>query len=164
MLDQYGFRPGHDTEQPIFQILDKTPSCLNKTDNFEYFLGIFLDLKAFDILLNKLKHYGFRGTTINTWFRNYLTNRKQCASVLRKQNLTQKCIKVTSRVCFCFFLFINDLPNATDFFSSLFADDTGLCMSDISQFDLIDRSNTELSKAAIWFKSNELTLNVKKST
>ena len=35
-------------------------------------------------------------------------------------------------------------------------------MSDISQFDLIDRSNTELSKAAIWFKSNELTLNVKK--
>ena len=40
-----------------------------------------------------------------------------------------------------FLLFINDLPNATDFFSSLFADDTGLFMSDISQFDLIDRSN-----------------------
>ena len=36
-------------------------------------------------------------------------------------------------------------------------------MSDISQFDLIDRSNIELSKAALWLKSNELTLNIKKA-
>ena len=62
-----------------------------------------------------------------------------------------------------FLSFINDLPNATEFFSSLFADDTELFMSDISQFDLIDRSNIELGKAAIWFKSNEQTLNVKKT-
>ena len=38
-----------------------------------------------------------------------------------------------------FLLFINDLPNATDFLHlALFAEDTGLFMSDISQFDLID--------------------------
>ena len=41
-------------------------------------------------------------------------------------------------------------------------DDTRLFMSDISQFDLIDRSNIELSKAALWFKSNKLKLNIKK--
>ena len=169
---QYGFRPGHDTEQPILQILDKIYSCLNKTDNPEYFIGIFLDLKkAFDtvdhdILLNKLEHYGFRGTT-NTWFRNYLTNRKQFISIEGTQS-TQKYIKVgvpqgSVLGPLLFLLFINDSPNATDFFTSLFADDTGLFMSDISQFDLIDRSNIELSKAALWFKSNKLTLNIKKT-
>ena len=36
-------------------------------------------------------------------------------------------------------------------------------MSDISQLDLIDRSNIELSKAALWFKSNKLTLNIRKT-
>ena len=40
-----------------------------------------------------------------------------------------------------FLLFINDLPNATNLFTSLFEDDTGLFMSDISQFDHIDNSN-----------------------
>ena len=68
---QYGFRPGHDTEQPILQILDKIYSCLNETNNPDYVLGIFLDRKkAFDTvdynsLLNKLEHHGFRGTTKN---------------------------------------------------------------------------------------------------
>ena len=45
-----------------------------------------------------------------------------------------------------FLLFINDLPNATEFFTSLFANNTGLFMSDISQFDLIDRSDCEPNK------------------
>ena len=55
-----------------------------------------------------------------------------------------------------FLSFINDLPNAAEFSTSLFADDTGLFMSDTSQFDLIDKSNIELSKA-----SNKLILNIK---
>ena len=62
-----------------------------------------------------------------------------------------------------FLLFINDLPNASEFCTSLFADDTRLFMSDISQFDLIERSNIKLSKAALWFKSNKLTLNIRKT-
>lgn len=45
-------------------------------------MGVFLDLaRAFDtvnheILLRKRDHYGIRGT-VNEWFRNYLTERKQ---------------------------------------------------------------------------------------
>ena len=68
---QYGFRPGHDTEQPILKILDKIYSCLNETNNPDYLLGIFLYLKKafdtvdYDSLQNKLEHYGFRGTTKN---------------------------------------------------------------------------------------------------
>jgi len=48
------------------------------------------------------------------------------------------------------------------FYIPVCMDDTRLFMSDISQFDLIDRSNIELSKAALWFKSNKLKLNIKK--
>jgi len=49
-------------------------------------LGIFLDLqKAFDtvdrnILLTKLYNYGIRDITYS-WFKNYLTNKKQFVSV-----------------------------------------------------------------------------------
>jgi hypothetical protein len=51
----------------------------------EYVIGIFLDFnKAFDtvnhqILLNKLFHYGIRGTALK-WFTSYLSGRKQFIS------------------------------------------------------------------------------------
>ena len=61
--------------------------CLMHVCDFsEYTLGIFIDLtKAFDtcdvkILLDKLEHYGFRGTS-NLWFKNYLKGRKQFTSI-----------------------------------------------------------------------------------
>ena len=82
---QFGFRPKHDTNQPIIHFLDKIYSALNK-DVPEYTLGIFLDLKkAFDtvpksILLRKMSHYGFSGIA-NKWFESYLSNRSQYVSI-----------------------------------------------------------------------------------
>ena len=55
---------------------------LSNMDNRKYSRGIFIDLKkAFDtvnheILLTKLEHYGIRGV-INSWFRSYLSDRRQ---------------------------------------------------------------------------------------
>ena len=40
-----------DTKKPILQILDK-------------YILVYFETTDHDILLNKLKHYGFRGTTI----------------------------------------------------------------------------------------------------
>ena len=62
-----------------------------------------------------------------------------------------------------FCLYINDLPNASDFFVSLFADDTIFvkCMS--NQSELQNKVNLELKNALNWFNANKLSLNTKKT-
>jgi len=53
-------------------------------DNHEKTIGVYLDLqKTFDmptvnhnVLIHKLSIYGIRGTVLS-WFKNYLSNRKQ---------------------------------------------------------------------------------------
>ena len=62
-----------------------------------------------------------------------------------------------------FLLFINDLPDATNLYIKLFADDTFLCAESKSISDLEAEVNVELNKVSIWLQSNQLTLNVKKS-
>ena len=62
-----------------------------------------------------------------------------------------------------FLIYINDLPQATNFFTSLFADDTGFLKSSTNVKTLIDDSNKELEWAAVWFKANKLSLNVSKT-
>ena len=60
-------------------------------------------------------------------------------------------------------IFINDLPNATEFLTLLFADDTTFQVSGPDLEQMFDLANSELKKAAVWFKANKLTLNVKKT-
>ena len=62
-----------------------------------------------------------------------------------------------------FLLYINDLPLATYFFTSLFADDTSFLKSSPDIASLILDANTELKKAAKWFQANRLSLNVSKT-
>ena len=62
-----------------------------------------------------------------------------------------------------FLIFINDLPNATDFLNLLFADDTTFQVSGVDLNQLFTLANIELEKSSVWFKANKLTLNVKKT-
>ena len=62
-----------------------------------------------------------------------------------------------------FHLYINDLPNATILFSSLFADDTFFLKSSPNLDTLMNETNDELEKASRWFIANKLTLNVSKT-
>ena len=81
--NQFGFRSGFSTYMALLDIHDKISKAI---DDGNYSIGIFIDLsKAFDtvnhnILFKKLEHYGITGVPLE-WFRNYLSDRKQCVEI-----------------------------------------------------------------------------------
>ena len=135
-------------------------------------MSIFIDLKkAFDtvdynILLEKLDFYGFRGIT-KEWFRNYLFGRTQFTEIkgIRSSEAEMMCGVPQGSILgpILFLIFINDLPNASDFLSLLYADDTTLQLWDSDIDRLYHRTNAELCKISGWFQCNKLTLNASKT-
>jgi retron-type reverse transcriptase len=80
---QNGFRKGKCIETAVQASTEIIQEALDKT---AYTIGIFIDLiKAYDtlnhkVLLQKLSSFGIRGIT-NSWFKSYLTNRRQCTEI-----------------------------------------------------------------------------------
>ena len=62
-----------------------------------------------------------------------------------------------------FILYINDLNNATNLDSILFADDTNLFISHKNPDFLISTLNCELIKLSTWFRASRLSLNLTKT-
>ena len=152
-------------------LVDKIFNALNQKQT-EKILSVFIDLKkAFDtvnhkILLKKMEHYGVRGTS-NIWFSNYLSEREQFVFIDGIESDKRKIICGVPQGSvlgpLLFLIFINDLPNATEFLTLLFADDTTFQITGQKIETLFEKCNLELVKAATWFKTNKLTLNVKKT-
>ena len=77
--NQFGFRRKHSTSHAINYSINK---ILSEIESKKHVIGIFIDLsKAFDTiehtkLLDKLDHYGIRGTC-HTLIKSYLSGRTQ---------------------------------------------------------------------------------------
>ena len=164
---QYGFRNKHSTQHAILDIVNTIHSNM---DNRKYSCGIFIDLKkAFDtvnheILLTKLEHYGIRGV-INSWFRSYLSDRRQSIEI-------DKCISETETiVCgvpqgsvlgpLLFLLYINDIHKSSkEFTFYLFADDTSLTYANDNLRTLELTVSNELEKVSEWLNANQELITV----
>ena len=139
-----------------------------------FVVGIFIDLsKAFDtidhnILLYKLNNIGIRGVT-HRLFQSYLCNRTQSVYCNKKysqiQHISQGVPQGSILGPILFLVYINDIINAStkiDF--TIYADDTTLLMKDTNILTLHEIVTTELNNIDLWIKSNNLKLNVNKTS
>ena len=170
--EQFGFRAKHSTSHVITDVTNKLQ---NFCDNRNFTCLILLDLsKALDtvnhqILLNKLEKYGVRGNSLKL-INDYLTNRKQVVSVnnvfSEQKSIACGVPQGSTLVPLLFRLFsicVNDLPNASNFETRPFADDTALLLSDENLIALNSKVNSELLKVETWLNANKLTLNYAKT-
>ena len=168
---QFGFRKNHSTEHALIELVDQIR--LSMGDN-QMTCGIFIDLsKAFDtvnhqILIQKLEHYGIRGTALDL-FKSYLSNRKQYAQIDKCKSKTRPitCGVPQGSVLgpLFFLLFINDLPKCCPGGKTrLFADDTTIFFHSNSIDDIKSTGKLIMTQLTNWFKANKLTLNSEKSS
>ena len=168
--NQFGFRKKCSTAHSLIEITEKIKESI---DSGKFGCGIFIDLKkAFDtvnhkILLQKLEHYGIRGTILK-WFESYLSDRKQYVfyNGVSSDMKTVTCGVPQGSVLgpLLFLIYINDLPNISDklqFF--LFADDTNIYYESKDLKVLEKTVNEELKKLSLWLNLNRLALNVGKT-
>ena len=167
---QFGFRKGHSTDHALISLSERIKNTL---DSNRVGCGIFIDLqKAFDtvnhnILLQKLNHYGIRGTALN-WFESYLSGRLQYVSINGHSSSVGgiNCGVPQGSVLgpLLFLIYINDLPNSSRILSFfLFADDTNIYFESDNVTELKYKINKELQKVKSWLEVNKLSLNIDKT-
>ena len=173
---QYGFRSKRSCNQAITEL---TGRLLQAKEQSLHSAAIFLDLsKAFDtlnheVLLAKLYRYGIRGTA-NDWFRHYLTDRTLRAKVPVSSNYVSysDCYDITYGTAqgsclgpLLFILFCNDIQYLPLYgHLILFADDTTLLSSQKSIKFLKYTLQHDMELLIQWFKANQLSLNMSKTT
>jgi hypothetical protein len=166
---QYGFQRGYSTEHNLLQVVNFVANSLNSG---KYCIGVFIDLKkAFDvcshnILLEKLARLGVQNNELR-WFESYLCDRKQKVDVQGclsdELTLNISVLQGTTLGPILFLCYINDIFNASNLATFLFADDTTLLAENDNLQDLISYINTEMKKIANWLIVNKLALNLSKT-
>ena len=131
---QHGFLPGRSCMTNLIDVLHYVGSRLDRGGQIDM---VYLDMsKAFDkvhhdVLIQKLRKVNGFGGNLLRWFRSYVTNRKQCVTVLGGKSNS---LSITSGVPqgfilgpVLFLLYVNDLPSSVNTSQvAMFADDTKL--------------------------------------
>ena len=168
--NQFGFRKNHSSYMALMVFMNELITSL---ENGKIVVGVFLDFsEAFDtvdhhILLSKLEHYGIRGNALS-WFRNYLTDRKQYVTYNGSTSPTKsiRCGVPQGSILgpLLFLIYINDLYLVCNHCTPiLFADDTNLFISGVDIDHMQNILNDELHHISQWLMTNKLSLNVKKT-
>ena len=164
--NQFGFRRGHSTCHLTSLLTDQIATSFEEKMNS---LGIFLDLsKAFDtinhkILLNKLYHYGVRGT-VHDWFKSYLFGRTQQvdynSSISNIEPISSSVLQGSILSPLLFIIYINDSSKCLKYSNNLsFADDTTIILSAKNNNLLFQKGNKELENIDNCFHSYSLYSN-----
>ena len=169
---QFGFIQGKCTQDAVIMLTDRIYDCLNERDG-SFCANVFVDFqKAFDtidhqILFRKLEIYGITGLPL-LLLKNYFSDRTQSVRIGNTFSSSKPITKGVPQGSIigplAFLLFINDLPNISNVFSTvLFADDTTISFkcNSVEQFNHI--SNIEMQKFFQWSSANKLILNLSKT-
>ena len=151
---------------------DITSKIRTACDKGIFACGVNVDFKqAFDtvnheFLLNKLNHYGIKGTELQ-WFKTYLKGRQQHTTVncFSSKNAYMNYGVPQGSVLgpLPFLIYINVLNKAIKYSDvHHFADDTNLLPSDKSLKMINKHISHDLKLLSIWLRANEISLNASK--
>jgi hypothetical protein len=168
--DQSAYRKGHNTQTSLHKFID---DIIDNICDDLYTGTVFLDIqKCFDtinhdILFQKLNHYGISKSPLS-WFRSYLTNRKQlvrCHNTLSSvKDINIGVPQGTVLGPILFLIYINDLPQNINLAKcNIYADDTAIYSASNSISDLNLNLQVCLDDAVKWYNYNRLSINSSKS-
>jgi hypothetical protein len=165
--EQHGFRRGRSCESQLLGLIDEITQELENGNQEDL---IALDFsKAFDkvnhsLLIHKLKRYGIDGN-VKLWIQSFLQDRQQSVIV---EGTSSAPIPVESGVPqgsvlgpALFLIYIDDLPEAVQSKTRLFADDTTCCNTIKSAEDQAQLQN-DLNSLITWEERWSMSFHPKK--
>ena len=169
---QYGYRSGHSTNHAILDLLQviieakNTPASQYKINTLMLDLSAAFDLVDHELLLLKLKNYGF-GDLALSFVRSYLTGRSMEVKV------GIECSKRVPITCgvpqgsvlgpLLYTILISDIQDINNHPKILYADDTSCAVVARGSAELEDKTNAAMRDLVNYYHNLRLKLNASKT-